>query len=89
MILFSTGVGNSFNNHISPTIKYSANPDACSQLNEQLDFKCSDVFLGEKLIEKSLEEFWELIVKICSGSLTWGEILSDSSEVFSRIDRSL
>ena len=89
MILFSTGVGNSFNNHISPTIKFSANPDACSQLNEQLDFKCSDVFVGEKLIEKSLGEFWELIVKICSGSLTWGEILNDSSEVFSRIDRSL
>ena len=57
MILFSTGVGNSFNNHISPTIKYSANPYACSQLNEQLDFKCSDVFLHVFINVKLLRDF--------------------------------
>ena len=87
--LFSTGVGNSFNNHIAPSIKYSANPKVCSQLTEQLDFKCSDVFLGKKSINESSEELWDLIIEICSGSLTWGEILNESSEVFSRIDRSL
>ena len=87
--LFSTGVGNSFNNHIAPSIKYSANPKVCSQLTEQLDFKCSDVFLGKKSINESSEELWGLIIEICSGSLTWGEVLNESSEVFSRIDRSL
>ena len=87
--LFSTGVGNSFNNHIAPSIKYSGNPEVCSQLTEQLDFKCSDVFLGKKSINESSEELWNLIIEICSGSLTWGEILNESSEVFSRIDRSL
>ena len=87
--LFSTGVGNSFNNHIAPSIKYSANPKVCSQLTEQLDFKCSDVFLGKKSINESSEELWDLIIEICSGSLTWGEVLNESSEVFSRIDRSL
>ena len=37
--LFSTGVGNSFTNHIAPSIKYSANPEICGKLNNQLDFE--------------------------------------------------
>ena len=89
LTLFSTGVGNSFNNHIAPSIKLSANPEACEKLNEQLDFKCSDVFLGTKSVTSASEELWKLIIEICSGSLTWGEIFNDSFEVFSRIDRSL
>ena len=89
LILFSTGVGNSFNNHIAPTIKFSANPTACEKLSEQLDFKCSDVIQEKKSLQKSSKELWELIIDICSGSLTWGEVLTESSEVFSRIDKSL
>lgn len=89
LILFSTGVGNSFNNHIAPTIKFSANPTACEKLSEQLDFKCSDVIQEKKSLQSSSNELWELIIDICSGSLTWGEVLTESSEVFSRIDKSL
>ena len=87
--LFSTGVGNSFTNHISPSIKFSANPETCEQLNNQLDFKCADVFLGKKTFEDASNNFWNFIIDVCSGVLTWGEIFNDSSEVFSRIDRSL
>ena len=87
--LFSTGVGNSFTNHIAPSIKYSANPEICGKLNNQLDFECSDVFLGKKSFEDALNDFWNFMIDVCSGTLTWGEILNDSSEVFSRIDRSL
>ena len=89
MTLFSTGVGNSFTNHISPSIKFSANPETCEQLNNQLDFKCADVFLGKKTFEDASNNFWNFIIDVCSGALTWGEIFNDSSEVFSRIDRSL
>jgi len=89
LTLFSTGVGNSFNNHIAPSIKFSANPKACKMLNEQLDFKCSDVFLGTKSVTSASVDLWTLLIDICSGSLTWGEIFNDTSEVFSRIDRSL
>ena len=87
--LFSTGVGNSFNNHIAPSIKFSANPEACKLLSEQLDYKCADVFLGKKEINDSFEELWSLMIDVCSGTSTWGEIFNESSEVFSRIDRSL
>ena len=89
MTLFSTGVGNSFTNHISPSIKFSANPETCEQLNNQLDFKCADVFLGKKTFEDASNNFWNFMIDVCSGALTWGEIYNDSSEVFSRIDRSL
>ena len=89
LVLFSTGVGNSFNNHIAPSIKFSANPDACKKLSEQLDFKCSDVFHEKTSLENSSKDLWKLIKDVCSGSLTWGEVLNESSEVFSRIDRSL
>ena len=89
MTLFSTGVGNSFTNHISPSIKFSANPETCEQLNNQLDFKCADVFLGKKTFEDASNNFWNFMIDVCSGALTWGEIFNDSSEVFSRIDRSL
>ena len=89
MTLFSTGVGNSFTNHISPSIKFSANPETCEQLNNQLDFKCADVFLGKKTFEDASNNLWNFLIDVCSGTLTWGEILNDSSEVFSRIDRSL
>ena len=89
LILFSTGVGNSFNNQIAPTIKFSANPITCKNLSQQLDFKCSDVIYEKKSLQKSSKELWKLIKDICSGSLTWGEVLTESSEVFSRIDRSL
>jgi len=89
MTLFSTGVGNSFTNHISPSIKFSANPETCEQLNNQLDFKCADVFLGKKTFEDASNNIWNFMIDVCSGALTWGEIYNDSSEVFSRIDRSL
>ena len=78
-----------FNNHIAPSIKFSANPEACKLLSEQLDYKCADVFLGKKEINDSFEELWSLMIDVCSGTSTWGEILNESSEVFSRIDRSL
>ena len=59
LVLFSTGVGNSFNNHIAPSIKFSANPEACKKLSEQLDFKCSDVFM-----KKYLRKFIKKVVEI-------------------------
>jgi len=89
LIFFSTGVGNSFNNHISPSIKISANPKTCKKLHEQLDFKCSQVFEGKKTLYHASDELWEIFIDICSGTRTWGEILSESTEVFSRIGRSL
>ena len=89
LILFTTGQGNSFVNLISPTIKISANPDTEARIKEQLDFSCPDVFSGEVSLEDAAPRFLELIIDVASGTKTWGEVLGEGEEVFSRFGASL
>ena len=51
LLLFSTGVGNSYVSALAPTIKISANPHATATLLEQHDFDASGVFLGAQSID--------------------------------------
>ena len=39
-------------------------------------------FLGKKTFEDASNNFWNFMIDVCSGALTWGEIYNDSSEVF-------
>ncbi len=89
LVLFSTGVGNSFVNSISPTIKISANPETCERLKQQLDFTCPDVFRGSKTLEQAANELGAVIVDAASGTRTWGEVMGEGSEVFTRLGESL
>lgn len=89
LLLFTTGVGNSFVNSISPTIKVSGNPESCERLQEQLDFKCPEVFVGEQSIEDAAGELQDVVLDIASGTWTWGEILGEGGEAFSRFGAAL
>jgi len=89
MLLFSTGVGNSYVSTLAPTVKLSANPVAAQRLCEQLDFDASAVFRGEHSIDAAARELLERIVDIASGTLTWGEVLGEGDEVVSRIGEAL
>jgi altronate dehydratase large subunit len=89
MLLFSTGVGNSYVSTLAPTVKLSANPVAAQRLREQLDFDASAVFRGEQSIDAAARELLERIVDIASGTLTWGEVLGEGDEVVSRIGEAL
>lgn len=89
LLLFTTGVGNSFVNSISPTIKVSGNPESCERLQEQLDFKCPEVFTGDRAIEDAAEELFGVVLDIASGTKTWGEILGEGGEAFSRFGASV
>ena len=89
MILFSTGVGNSFVNSIAPTIKISGNPETCGRLDKQLDFKCSEVFIGEKSLEEASEEMFDVMLDTASGKETWGEIIGEGGEAFARLGASI
>ena len=89
MLLFSTGVGNSYVSTLAPTVKLSANPVAAQRLCEQLDFDASAVFRGEHSIDATSRELLERIVDIASGTLTWGEVLGEGDEVVSRIGEAL
>ncbi len=89
LLLFSTGVGNSYTSALAPTIKLSANPVAALTLHEQLDFDASAVFSGAQTIEVAAREMLALLIDIASGTLTWGEVLNEGDEVVSRLGEAL
>jgi altronate dehydratase large subunit len=89
LMLFSTGVGNSYVNSISPTLKLSANPETCERLGQQLDFACPELFQGGKTLEQAAEQLGAVILDVASGTRTWGEILGEGGEAFTRLGESL
>jgi len=89
MIMFTTGVGNSYVSALAPTIKISANPHATKVLLQQIDFDASGVFRGEVALSDCADKLLDLIVDVASGTLTYGEIINDGDEVVSRIGEAL
>jgi altronate dehydratase large subunit len=89
LILFTTGVGNSYVSALAPTVKLSANPHAGAALGEQLDFDASAAFRGAESLERSGEHLWSRLLDIASGQATWGEILKEGDEVVSRFGPAL
>lgn len=89
LVLFSTGVGNSYVSTLAPTIKISANPVACATLAEQLDFDASAVFTGRQTLAQASAALLDVVVEIASGTLTWGEVLDEGDEVVSRLGEAL
>ena len=70
IILFTTGVGNSYVRAVAPTLKLSANPHAVAQLRQQLDFDASTAFLGHESIEATAEQLFARMISIASGQAT-------------------
>jgi altronate dehydratase large subunit len=89
MLLFSTGVGNSYVSQLAPTVKISANPRACRALHQQLDFDASAVFEGRQTLQAAADQLLPVILEIASGTLTWGEVLGEGDEVVSRMGEAL
>jgi len=89
LVLFTTGVGNSFVSGLAPTIKISGNPVATRRLREQLDFDASDVFERRASLEDAATRLQALVLEIASGTLTWGEILDEGEDVVSRLGPAL
>lgn len=89
LLLFTTGVGNSYVSALAPTVKISANPASCRILREQLDFDASIAFLGQEDLRVVGEALFKDILAIASGQATWGEILGEGDEVISRFGPAL
>lgn len=89
LMLFTTGVGNSYVSALSPTIKLSANPETTAALHEQLDFDASAAFLGRESLERAGAALRRRVIAIASGEATWGEILKEGDEVLSRFGPAL
>ncbi|MEO8976119.1 MAG: UxaA family hydrolase [Casimicrobiaceae bacterium] len=89
LLLFSTGVGNSYVSALAPTVKLSANPVAARTLAQQLDFEASGVFAGTQSMNEAANALMDVILDIASGTLTWGEVLDEGDEVVSRVGEAL
>ena len=84
LILFTTGVGNSYVSLLAPTVKISANPASATQLGEQLDFDASAAFRGRQDLSTAADALFATLLDIASGQATWGEVLHEGDEVLSR-----
>ena len=89
IVLFTTGVGNSFVSGIAPTIKISANPIAAGRLREQLDFDASDVFARKVSLADAAARLQDVVLDVASGTLRWGEVLDEGEDVVSRLGAAL
>jgi altronate dehydratase large subunit len=89
MMLFTTGVGNSYVSALAPTIKLSANPETCARLHQQLDFDASEAFRGGERLHSAADRLMDTIRAIASGHATWGEILLEGGESVSRFGAAL
>lgn len=89
IVVFTTGAGNSYCSLIAPTLKISANPAACGRLTEQIDVDASAVLGGARSLDAMADEALGRLLDIASGSLTFGEIVGEGSEVVSRLGASV
>jgi altronate dehydratase large subunit len=89
MLLFSTGVGNSYVSLLAPTLKISANPRAAQTLMQQLDFDASPVFEGRLSASDAADALLNRLLDVASGTLTWGEVLGEGDEVVARLGEAL
>lgn len=89
LVLFTTGVGNSYVSELAPTIKISANPESCMQLSGQIDFRADKGLAGSETPQHMADRLLATMQGVASGDLTWGEILGDGDEVVSRFGPAL
>jgi altronate dehydratase large subunit len=89
LVLFTTGPGNSYCSLIAPTIKISANPDAHARIDAQFDFDARAIFEARDSLDATADWLFLEMIEIASGTLTWGEVVGEGSECFTRIGASL
>ena len=88
-MLFTTGAGNSYCSAVAPTLKISARPDTVVKLPVQIDFDASPVFTGREDLDAGADRLFALLLDVCSGTRTWGELVGETSESVVRIGGSL
>jgi altronate dehydratase large subunit len=84
MVLFTTGVGNSYVSALMPTLKITGNPATAGRVRQQIDLDASAVFTGAMTLEEAADRLEGELLDTASGALTWGEILGEGDEVISR-----
>jgi altronate dehydratase large subunit len=89
LVIFTTGAGNSYCSLVAPTLKMSANPDACARLAEQIDIVATSALRDAATLDTLADEAMSKLLGVASGTLTFGEIVGEGSEVVSRLGPSM
>ena len=89
LVLFTTGAGNSYCSLLAPTLKMSAHPDTTARWTEQIDISCSAAVSGITTLDAVADDAIARLLDVASGTLTYGEIVGEGSEVVSRIGPSM
>lgn len=83
MILFTTGLGNSYCSALAPTLKITANAATARALPCQIDFDASAALQGRAL-EDMASDLVAQVLTTASGRLTLGEVMGEGGESISR-----
>jgi len=89
VVVFTTGAGNSYCSLIAPTLKLSANPDACARLTEQIDIVATAALRDAATLDALADAAIAKLCDVASGTLTFGEIVGEGAEVVSRLGPSM
>jgi altronate dehydratase large subunit len=89
LVAFTTGAGNSYCSLVAPTIKLSANPEACARLPEQIDFAAAAALQAAVPLDTLATQGLAHLLAVASGTLTFGEIVGEGREVVSRLGASV
>ncbi len=77
--LFTTGRGNPIGNAVMTTIKITGNPRTATALSDMIDYSAVPMLYGEKSLQESGRELYDLVIKVANGQETQAEKLGDYS----------
>lgn len=89
LLLFTTGVGNSFGSRLAPTVKVTANAATARRLPTQIDIAVDALAEGRESLEAAADRALSELLAVASGALTFSEIFSDGEETISRFGEAL
>ena len=89
-MLFTTGAGNSYcSARRADDQDQRASRHRRATSPTQIDFDASPVFAGREDLDAAADRLFALLLDVCSGTRTWGEVLGETNESSVRIGGSL
>ncbi|MEW6557332.1 MAG: UxaA family hydrolase [Elusimicrobiota bacterium] len=79
IILFSTGIGATEGNLITPVIKISSRTELYKKMNDDIDFDAGQLLKKETTADKVSDKLLDLVIDTASGKKTKAEILKKRS----------
>lgn len=74
IILFSTGMGTTEGNLITPVIKVSTRTEIYEKMKEDMDFNAGDLLDKDISLDELSDSLLDLVIGVASGRKTWSEI---------------